>query len=528
MGKKKQVVASDVTPAAHRVADLVLVRENDQDDRLMMLLMLERTMLGCRDVTGTARALEAGLGPFDDPRAFGAELRRTKKHRMVLFELDGTLFLYAMGSAAALEAGSLDNDYVDFLIEIINLYRPRRIHLEGVTRLLRGSTMAGQLSAALSRSGSVLQAGGGLAIDVTSPSGMMQYQVLVMVSSFERDHIVMRTTAGAVALAARGGCPFAPQDLPPGYVINGGVVRPDPAQVPFVRQLLQVLGQHLTAREKATALSALGLTMRHLAAGRDVAHTRDPKSLIRTLERWLPLYQTGIYVQRRDNPFPGVERIGTAAVVREHDGDAGHIELRFAWGLPDGGWADPEVLAAALDQVHQRKQKCGGQAHRRRKPLLGLARWVDDEHEWLLDSHDKGEYRLRRRIKPTEDDPGGWAEPSVDGADVARVRAADLHRSIAEAIITALEDGVAVQVASGHHIARIGSQVYATLTHAQVTDSLREQARTLREQAARSRQTARAITTEADRRPWIDDAVTLERQANDLDDEIGRRQAQTD
>jgi len=511
---------------ASRVNDLVVVRESDQSDRMLMQIMLERTMAGCRAVPGTARAVEIGLDPFDHPRLYNADLRRKAKHTMVLFELDGTLFFYTMGSAAAMEAGSLDNDYTSFLIEIIDMYQPRNIHLEGVTRLVRGAALAGALQACLERSGSILHAGAGFQIDARSPSGAMQFHLLALVSAFERDHIVMRTTAGAVALAARGGCPFMAEDLPPGYMMVDKVVRPDPAQVPQMAAFLQVLGLNLTARQKVHALSALGFTMRHLADGVDVAHSRDPKSLIRTLEQWLPLYQTGIYTVRRTNPFLGVDRIGTATVIRDHENQAGYIELHHKWGLPEGGWASPEILAAAASQVNSRKVKNGAHSHARRKPLLGLARWVDDNVEWILDSHDKAEYRLRKRPAPTDTDHHGWAEPSIDGAVVARVRAADLHQSVARGITEALSHGVGVELTSGHHIGRIGGQLHATLSQAHVTQSMRTQAQTLREQAARSRKIARTIGADASRQPWIDDALALDRQAADIDVQADRRDEQ--
>ena len=525
MNAENHVVPAPVAP---KVDNLIVVRESDVSDRLLMLGMVQKTLAGCAGIAGVSKAQELELDPLLHPEKYGAYHRKTRAHRISLFNIDGTLFMYAMGSAASENPQTQANDYANFLIETLRTYRPRNVRIANFSRLLRATSLVSAIRDALKKYGCLLHADG-QEIDIRQPSGDFMYHTLAMFASFERDSIVMRTTAGRIAAVMRGQPMFHPRNLPIGYKLVKGKVRPDPAQKPHVQALLEVLAQDdLNSRQKAQALSDAGIRMPRLygtGGTDDVADSRDPKSVIRGMWKWLDLYATGTYTQQLKNPFVGVDRIGVANVVREHEDDPGVIEVPHPWGLPDGGWASPDILSAARAAATKaRRVGNGAHGHRMRKPLLGLAHWIDTEdHEWILDSHSKPEYRLRRRHKGSVGPHGGWAEVSQDGELVARMKAHDLHRSIATGIITALTAGVVARRLEATSISTVAGRLIGTITDSNVCAGYEAEIKQLRDKARRLRGLVAETANVEDARPWIDDATNYERRARALEAELSER-----
>lgn len=511
----------------HRVDDLIVVRESDVSDKLLMLGMLHQTLLRCEGIPGVARAEELGLLPLLDPTTVSGVKRRSRSHRMVLFSLEGTLFLYAMGSAAKTDAESSANDYADFLLETLRTYRPRNLRMASITRLLRSTALANAFEEALAACGTILHAGH-LVIDVTEFNGRMTYQILAGFAAFERDQIVLRTIVGRIASARRGELTVRPDYLPFGYHVVDGCVRPDPDKREQVQMLLGILARDgLSARQMAGLMSAAGIVLPRkygLGATNNIGDSRDPKSAIGRMYKWIELYETGVYTMLSENPLSQFDRIGDLHVQREAPDDPGYILIPHNWGLPEGGWADPALCAAVRAVGEKRKNRAhnnGGQGHSSRKPLLGLGPWIDDDgNQWLLDAQNKTEYRLRRRSADDTRRLRGWGELSIDGVLVARIRAAELHRSLAEGITAALSTGVAAQRLQGSHIHDVAGRLVAPAAPADAAEGYRLRIRELEESAARMRQRAASYADAEDAAPWAAHADADHRKARELRAEL--------
>lgn len=531
MSKKRNKDGSLITPLAGpevRVENLIVVRESDVSDLLLMQGMVDKTLYGCNGTPGVEAAKKIGLDPFKHPLAYGAQVKNTPTHKMVLFAIEGTLFFYAMGSAAKEESEQSGNDFIEFLMEIMKQYQPQVMTLANITRLMRSTRRVGELQSLLSEIGCVLRLDGGSLINVREPSGTIQFIMLSTFAAFERDHIVMRMLAGLVASAARGGLSFREEHLPLGYILENGVVRPDLERVEDVKNFLTILGLDLTRRQMAEAMSSAGIRLNRSFGPnktQDPRDARDLKGFIANIESWLDLYETGIHKVKRENPFIGLNRIGVAPVIRTSETDPGYVEVVYNWGIPKGGWVCTEILAKARSRfANTSSVGSGGVGHKIRKPLLGLVKWSDsDGFEWVLDSHQLSEYRLRKR-KYSKDALRGWAEASIDGEIVARFESSVLHKSIADEITKTITTGVVLEKLQGHYIGQFAKSSFVDLEETMAVVGLESEAKRLRKQADRARTIVLNFSDEQDAWPWIKDAIECERKANEIDMQIAEAQ----
>jgi hypothetical protein len=76
------------------------------------------------------------------------------------------------------------------------------------------------------------------------------------------------------------------------------------------------------------------------------------------------------------------------------------VRFEYDWGLPEGGWATPEVLAAARARCRGNKERraTGGAAHLERKPFAGWVEWSDDTHSFHLSGSSLHYVLLRQRL----------------------------------------------------------------------------------------------------------------------------------
>lgn len=501
-----------------RVKNLVVVRESDVSDKLLMLGMVDKTLYGCQGIPGVQFVKTFALEPFQNPEKFGAQLKTTPTHKMVLFAVEGTLFLYAMGSAAKEESDQSGNDFLEFLMEILKQYRPETMTLANITRLMRSTRRVGELQSLLIEIGCILRLEGGSLINVREPSGAMQFMMMSMFAAFERDHIVLRMLAGIVADSNRGGMHFREEHLPLGYKLVDGVVEPDLERVRDVAILLETLGLPITRRQMAETMSSAGVRLdRSFGPNKsnNPADARDMKGFVKGIEPWLDLYSTGIHKVKRENPFIGLDRIGVAPVIRTSESDPGYIELNYRWGLPEGGWVSDEVIARARQAFQSQSSKgSGGAGHKIRKPLLGIVSWVDkDSYQWVLDSHTGPEYRLRKRLFKSCG-LKGWAEASIDGEIVTRMKSHDLHRSIADGITDAISSGVALETLQGHFIGHFSQSSFVELENTLSINALVNEEKFLRNKANRARNVVLSMAEEQDATPWINEAIEFERKAD--------------
>lgn len=448
----------------HLVDVLVVARESDAEQYLPMLAMIQRSCSVRPGVAGAAEVRAAGLEPLLHPDRWEGSFGKVGPNRWVAFTHKSSAYFYFMGSAAKANTERGENLFTLRLTELIETLRPHQLHVASFTRLVRSLVLHAPLLDVCKRYRVTICHPEGT-IEPWTPGGEAMWAFLSLFAAMERNEIVARNLVGIVSAASRGGAPFSASSLPLGYRMEGKQVVPDPAMKPVVEQMLVLLADRtLPHAEAAKRIGALGLSRPAITRlhGEDatLADATDAKTTIRSLLKWSELYETGVWELRRSNPLPGLDQIGDIDVERDGPGDHGTLKIPFTWGLPDGGWAPPEVFAALRDRIASDRERAGGgHHHRNRKPLAGVVRWQDETHEWFLDSEGVRYYRLRRRPRqqPVTSEHGvertrGWRESSAEGELIGSVDAAALHSAIAEAAVAGITDGVQGQLEEGYYV----------------------------------------------------------------------------
>lgn len=376
--------------SGHYIEDFVLARESDARNRLLMLSMIQRScgvrpnIPGCRDIHA------AGLEPLLTPKAWNATAISDRQNRGVVFIHEGTLFFYWMGSAATTDEDS-ENLFTNELIKLVDRFRPRNLYIAAFTRLVRSAVVNGGLLGSLQGTRTTVIYPDG-EIRPWTKEGESAWQMHAMFASMERSEIVLRNLIGTVINAERGGSPFGSIGLPIGYRMNVKRVVADPTMKELVeRVLLTVADPGITDRQAAERIGSLGVINRVVKAGgwdldSHVGRARDPRSVIQSILKWLPLYETGVWNLTRRNPIKGAEQIASVAVQRTNPGDDGFLIIPHRWGVPDGGWADPEVFALVDHRVQRDEQRRTLNGRKTQRPLAGLGSWESGAYEYLLTS----------------------------------------------------------------------------------------------------------------------------------------------
>ncbi len=385
---------------------LIIVRESNEFDRVLMEGMIHHTLAYAKDSPAIEQARRLCLAPLVEPAGQLPDLHRVflrrGKTKAVLFEIAGIFFLYSMASAAKANTVG-DNEVTAITAEAIDALRPRRVIVAAFSRLVRAYEHAGTLLHVISKHVDVLQVGDqdvvmrGRGAEV----GQMQWAVLTMIAASERTSIVQRLTAGVVAKYRRGEWIKGRATVPLGYRLDPQtktlVVDADSGDA--LRLAWTLMADPATpAWQILQQLADMGASTPWLRKtyGPDatVAQLKDAEGYLATLRRWEGLYRTGLCVLRRTNPFAGAPHIAGMPVYTRHDGRS---ELRFAYdfGRPD---IDPELIRGALQA---RKDSAGarvtgGAARRRIAPLNGI-RWTQDGLEFWVTTGAKSDYHLRVR-----------------------------------------------------------------------------------------------------------------------------------
>lgn len=429
---------------------LVVVRESSVHDRLLMEGMIHQTMAKVQRLPGAGEVDRAGLDIFDHPDRYGATVERHGKSVFGFLQRDTVLYLLSMGSAALTEADDT-NVFVSRLVEVIAAYRPREVWVASITRLVRAAEHAGALLSALTRHVEVVHAEQD--IHPNTPAGKIQFGMLAMIASAERDFIVQRHTTGRVLQWRRGA--WIPNAWPPGYRLDDTrrlVVDPD--QVEAVRRLLGWLADpSLSLGEVARRAGRLGVTTpgvrRFQGDDATIAHARTPSAAVRTIIGWLGLYETGEYTVYWPNPFPGVKEFAGVPVEDTPNHPNGVLRLTHTVPLPEGGWADPttfQTIRAVRHTSSGPNRKGGGHHHQQTAPLGGFFTHIRDGYEYIILGSRPNHYQLHRRPHQPDRTHKGWAVPTEQTEHVATIHRRDLHQSIAHGIIATIEQGVPVDL----------------------------------------------------------------------------------
>lgn len=515
-------------PAKH----LIVVRESAMYDEMLMEGMIEQTLARAASVPGTEEIRLAGLDPIKNPSRYSGQVIRRGKTKAVLFERDGTHFLYSEGSAAANDDEG-NNAFVGILTEVIKDLRPEELWVSTFSRLTRAPEFAGDLFRAGLDYVKVVHAE--TDINLTDPSGVMMWQILAMLAGAERDSIVRRLVTGTV-FAWKKGRWLTPAAIPPGYRLDPeGHLELVAEEVPKVRAMLELLANpNLNAKEICDRLGALGLTraqiQRHHGEEATFADVSNPNSAVASLRGWLPVYETGRYEYRQAVPLRHVTNVGGVPVLRDKPDDVhGYLSLPIDVPAPDDGWASPEVFAQAKELMEESRLR-DGKAHRKVKPLVNHFRFTDADGRFeyaLLSTHNR--YHLYQR--PSGNPEQAWyVYGGIAAEKIATIRPGDLHRSIAEGIAQAIRDGVPATRLNGETfwIESSPHSLPKLISSNRTTDFLRRQLAEHQTRAARARKHALDFDDPDTARALLNDASYHQRKAEEVRRELAELEHQTE
>ena len=440
----------EVGAAPYGVDDIVVARESDAADKLLMTNMVHQTLTAHMEKLPALKALiDVGLEPMEDPAKWNARVAVGQKSTTVTFAHEGTICVYHMGSAAVVNDETGDNEFAKLIVQLINDYRPRRLRLAGFNRLVRSKAVANKIESAL-KANRVEVIAAGFEIRVWEPAGQLMWDLLAMFAAMKRDEILRRTVFGKASGARQNKNPFGDKRVPFGYVADGETLRPDPALRQLVCEVLSILADpSLSNRQMTNKVGALGITtdmIRNIhgeeATVSDLRHPRDFRA---SMEKYLDLYETGTYTMRYTVALDDVREIAGLPVLGK--GSDRHIALDYTWGLPEGGWAPPEVF----EQIRSRgddDDAFTNQSHGRRKPFSNRPAWHDDKGELSLSCNAGDGYVLQRVVTlkhPVVSYGANGPAPQtmdlpVSRQPLARFTGPEFHQAVAEGIIDALSN----------------------------------------------------------------------------------------
>lgn len=366
MTKKGRKSAPDT-----RALGLFVVRESDEWDRELFNAMRENTYIPHRGVAAVEAIRKAGMAPFSTTGEFTVktkdgkqrvivEVIRQGRTKAILFCYQGYWHLWSQASATK-EGDKGVNEFTAIMIEVIKRLRPREMYAANFGRLVRSQKHGNLLQAALSGNVDTLWAGG-FQIQLSgefAAMGMMTVGMFSTIASMERDFIVQRLLAGRIAKWRRGEWAFGHGTVPFGYMLNANKqLVPDLSKRDMVREMLLILGSTDAPSEKKRQLNDAGVMSmrahRRLKGHVPVGAMQASSALISSLYAWAALWCFGEYLFRVENVFADMQELAGVPIVR-HKGmrrsDMGELQMLYKPGVPEGGWAEPEVLQKFLEQA---------------------------------------------------------------------------------------------------------------------------------------------------------------------------------
>ncbi|MEZ0579288.1 hypothetical protein [Nocardioides sp. MH1] len=357
--------------APHRATGLFGIRESDEWDRQLFDAMRQQTYARFRHVPEVQAIIAAGLAPLDAPDSFEVTFQPDGQEpitetvviehlsrgstKAILFHHRDYWHLWSQASAAKTGDQGI-NDFTAILIDVIERIRPLNLYAANVSRLVRSLSQGHRLQAALDGNVDTVWAGD-LPFAFTGPHkvvGSMMFSMFAMIASMERDWIVQRLLAGRIAKWRRNEWPFGKNTIPFGYRLDDARrLVPDPELRPTVREMLMILSNYDTPpSELVRQLNRIGVTgmrkHRRLDINMPAGALASPDSFITSLYAWAPLWIQGEYLWRVSNAFADMDEIAGLPVVRHpnNDEDPGEVQMLYCPGVPDNGWAEPEILAS--------------------------------------------------------------------------------------------------------------------------------------------------------------------------------------
>ena len=195
--RQPDVLPSLPTDESQRAEHLVVVRESSLNGRFLMEGMIGQTVGSNLHLPGAQEVLNAGMAPLDGTSGFDTYQYRKHRTNAVVFEHEGVIYLYSLGSAAATNMSETDNACIELLCDVFAAYQPVHVYVATFNRLLRSLEFSGKLLQSAKHNVDVFHIGQ-TTLDPRSPAGKAMWSTFALVADMERDSIVQRLFTGQV------------------------------------------------------------------------------------------------------------------------------------------------------------------------------------------------------------------------------------------------------------------------------------------------------------------------------------------
>ena len=436
------------------VLKLLMVRESDASDHILFEDMAFKTLsMVCHMHPDLERLRHDPLDPVRNPQAWNAIVTTRKGARSFQFVVGGFLVLYHLGSAAKVDDDQDINFFTEVVLDLVATHNIREAYGFAVHRFVR-DRLHGMMLHELFLKRRVRVYTASMEFDFTKPEGGMLWDMMSLAASEERRAIVERTRLGRIAGSRRNLWPHGNEILTLGYRFEGTQVVPDESERERIGRLLRLMADpNMSMRQFAGQAGDLGITRPRLRSqhgeSATIADVKHPKDFYHSLVNSLPLYRTGVYEMHLPNPSPNVEVFGGLPVYRDDNDpeDDGFVVLQYDFGLPEGGWAPPEVFEAIMAKVEANSAFVNGL--RNRRPFGGRPAYEVDGVRYQLDSNTGNGYRLRRfttssAVSVEMESHATEAVATVAAETIATFEANTLHLAVISGVVDALssEGGV--------------------------------------------------------------------------------------
>jgi hypothetical protein len=408
---------------------MVVVRESNMFDLLAFATMIRQVL---EMLVGVVPGAEEVLSRTGDKAqimrndSVGIALRQEWGARALyqdgrpygwIFEVQGTLFLFAMSSAFSDATEDLGNSFTDDLISELRLHRPAALVTGPSTRLVRRKDLGerlGHQAHLLKVRIFTKETPDGL--DMSSATGSTQWTLLCLLAEQDLRYTITRLLSGRIFHVGNGGWLAGAGKLPYGFVLDGPETkRPvvgDTDQVALARALLSLAHQaaqelplpeeqrslwpedivrrlsHAGAKKRTSRKAAEGGTA---VAGADLETVDDARTTLIGLLSVLPAYGPDGKLRRMQGlPITGLSAHdvhGHTIFKRDPANPEEKGAIRFEWTFPkpvgqngeEEPWATDEVLAGSTRYLeHLRSTAGSGHSTEKVWPLTGL---FEAEHQ---------------------------------------------------------------------------------------------------------------------------------------------------
>lgn len=432
------------------LAKTVIVRESDASDLVLFENMAFKSIsMLVPKVPELVELLEDPLGPIFEPEKYGAVTEKRKGSKSVQFVFADILFIYHLGSAAMVNEDEDINFFTSVLLEALRTHSIKEVYAFAVNRLARDEENGADLGKLFfSRDIKIFTEGQDF--DFAQPYGMMLWNLAVSMAAQDRNGIVERNRLGRIAVARRNQWPHGPKAIPLGYRLHEKSLIPVEKERDDVRKILEMMGDpEMSTRQFVEGLGMMKVTRpgvkERYGEHATVAVVRHPKDLYQSFVNMLALYETGVYEMPLPNPIKGSKVFGGLPVHGSESTDPkdyGFVVLRYHFGLPEGGWAPPEIFEAIRAKQLANRSFVNG--NRERRAFGGRPTYEVDGVAYQFESSGMAKYRLCRLegtnlLRPGTTRPGEPRGHSVTAKEsLATVDVTELHRNVVMTIIDTL------------------------------------------------------------------------------------------